>query len=234
MEAKISVILPTYNEKDNVKHVIDDIIRNVPSLYAIIVVDDNSPDETYAVVEEISRKDNRIKLIKRVNERGLTSAIWTGIINAKGGYIVWLDCDMCMPPSLIPFLVRELSNYDIAVGSRYIAGGRDSRGLFRRVTSRFLNNFAGFVLGAKTKDLTSGFVAAKKEVFNRIKLQGNYGEYCIRFLYEAEKLGFKIKEIPYIFEDRIEGQSKSEANFFKFGIGYIKTIIKLKAGGLYD
>lgn len=232
-DKKISVILPTYNEKDNVKTVIDEIIHNVLRLGEIIVVDDNSPDGTWAVVEDIAKRDNRIKLIKRVNERGLTSAIWTGIINAKGGYIVWMDCDMGMPPGLIPVLINELDSCDIAVGSRYISGGGDLRPLFRRITSRFLNNFSGFVLGIGIKDLTSGFIASKREIFNKIKLQGNYGEYCIRFLFEANKAGYKIKEVPYIFKDRTTGKSKSKANFFRFGIGYFNTILRLR-GEFHD
>lgn len=224
METKVSVILPTYNERDNVKQVIDEITRNVPSIIEVIVVDDNSPDKTWAVVEDIARGDKKIKLIKRVNERGLTSAIWTGIINAHGGHIVWLDCDMGMPPNLIPQLIKGLDNYDVAIGSRYVPGGRDLRSPFRRITSRFLNIFAGFILGVDIKDLTTGFVAGKREVFDRVKLQGDYGEYCIRFLYEAHRLGYRVKEVPYIFKERIRGQSKSEASFFKFGIGYIKMI----------
>lgn len=230
MEANVSVILPTYNERDNVGQVINGIVQCVPCLKEIIVVDDNSPDRTWAVVEEVTREDNRIKLIKRVNERGLTSAIWTGIINAKGGYIVWLDCDMGMPPGLIPELVKELDNYDIAIGSRYVTGGKDIRPIFRRITSRFLNIFAGYVLGVNIKDLTTGFVACRKEIFDKIRLQGDYGEYCIRFLYETKRYGYRIKEIPYIFKERIRGKSKSEANFLKFGFGYIRTIIQVCKG----
>lgn len=233
METEVSIILPTYNERDNVGVVIDAIIRNIPSLKEVIVVDDNSPDLTWSVVEDIARGDNRVKLIKRVNERGLTSAIWTGIINATGGYIAWLDCDMCMPPGLIPDMIRELYNYDIVVGSRYVSGGVDSRPVFRRITSRFLNVSAGFILGIDIKDLTSGFIACRRGVFNRLRLKGNYGEYCILFLYEAKRTGYRIKEIPYIFKDRVRGKSKSEANFFRFGIGYIKTIFRLR-GHSYD
>lgn len=181
METKVSVILPTYNERQNVKIVIDEIIRNVQFLKEVIVVDDDSPDKTWALVEEITKKNDKIKLIKRVNERGLTGAIWTGIINAHSEYIVWLDCDMGMPPAFIPILIKELDNYDIAIGSRYVSGGKDLRTPFRKTTSRFLNAFAGFVLGISIKDLTSGFIAVKREVFNRIKLQGGYGDYCIRF-----------------------------------------------------
>lgn len=228
MEAKVSVILPTYNERDNVRIVIDQIIQNVPSLKEVIVVDDDSSDLTWAAVEAIAKENKTVKLIKRVNERGLTSALWTGIINSRGEYIVWLDCDMGMPPRLIPILIKELDNYDIAVGSRYITGGEDLRAPIRKITSYFLNTLARFLLGINVKDLTSGFIAAKKGVFNKIKLQGNYGEYCIRFLYEAYKLGYKIKEIPYEFRERIKGKSKSESNFFKFGVGYIYTILKLR------
>lgn len=232
METKISVILPTYNERDNVKQVIDIIIKNVPSLWEIIVVDDNSPDGTWAVVENAAMGDSRIKLIKRINERGLTSAIWTGIINAKGDYIIWLDCDMGMPPGLIPNLIKELDYYDIAVGSRYVFGAKDKRSIFRKSISKLSNSLAGLILGTRIRDLTTGFVASKREVFRNIKLKGNYGEYCIRFLYEAERFGYKIKEIPYTFRDRTKGQSKSEADFFKLGIGYINTVFNLRRHAL--
>lgn len=227
MENEISVILPTYNEKENVGIVIDEIVKHVPLLKEIIVVDDNSPDGTWSIVEGIAKKNPRVKLIKRVNERELTSAIWTGIVNAKGNYVSWMDCDMGMPPSLIPRLMKELDVCDISVGSRYISGGTDARFFFRRMTSSFLNNFARIALGLETRDLTSGFIVAKKEIFDKIRLQGNYGEYCIRFLYEADKCGYKIKEVPYTFKDRTRGESKSETNFFLFGIGYIMMIVKL-------
>jgi len=232
METKVSIILPTYNEKENVKTVIEEIIRTVEDIQEIIVVDDNSPDGTCNIVEQMAASDIRIKLIKRINERGLTSAIWTGIMNASGNYIAWMDCDMGMPPKLIQQLAKELDAFDIVIGSRYVNGGKDLRPLFRRATSRFLNIFAQVVLSIPIKDLTSGFVVARRTVFDKIKLQGNYGEYCIRFLYEAKKLRYKIKEIPYSFQDRTIGESKSEENFFKFGIGYIRTIIKLRRSHL--
>jgi dolichol-phosphate mannosyltransferase len=228
MEAKISIILPTYNERENVKKVIEEIICNVNSLQEIIVVDDNSPDGTWSIIEKMAVSDKKIKLIRRVNERGLTSAIWAGIIQANGAYIAWMDCDMSMHPSVLPSLIQGLNSYDIVIGSRYVKGGEDRRPLFRRFVSRGLNVFAQVVLSISIKDLTSGFVAVRKEVFKNIKLEGNYGEYCIRFLYEAFKRGYKIKELPYVFTDRTDGKSKSEESFFSFGIGYIKTIFKLR------
>jgi len=231
METKISVILPTYNEKETVRTVIGETAKNVSLLKEIIVVDDNSPDGTGDIVKEISTKDKRVKLIQRFNEKGLTSAIWTGISNAKGEYIAWMDCDMGMPPEVINKLVDELSGCDIAVGSRYAAGGKDTRGFFRRSVSYCLNFFARMMLKVKTKDLTSGFLTVKRDVFSKLKLSGDYGEYCIRFLCEAEKLGYKIKEVPYVFKDRTAGESKSEAGFFRFGWGYYKMIMRLRAEG---
>lgn len=228
MESTVSVILPTYNERDNVGTVINEIIKCVPSLKEVIVVDDNSADKTWAVVEDIAEKNQKIKLIKRTDERGLAGAIWTGIRNAKGKYIVWMDCDMGMPPELIPELVRPLGRSDIAVGSRYVAGGKDLRGPLRKICSYFINLFAMFVLGTNIRDLTSGFIAARREIFNKIRLKGNYGEYCIHFLYEAKRLGYKAVEVPYKFRERIRGESKSESNFIKFGIAYIFLIYKLR------
>jgi dolichol-phosphate mannosyltransferase len=224
----VSVILPTYNEKENVDKVIKEIIRNVFDLKEVIVVDDNSPDCTWDVVQNISKTDKRIKLIRRLDERGLTSAIWTGIMNAQGEYIAWMDCDMSMHPEVIPNLLSGLKDFDIVIGSRYVPGGKDIRPFFRRFVSKCLNIFAQAVLVIPIKDLTSGFVVAKRDVFRKVSLQGDYGEYCIRFLHEAFKKKYKIKEIPYVFTDRTDGKSKSEEGFFSFGWGYFKMILRLR------
>lgn len=231
---KTTIIFPTYNEKENVIKVINAAGTALKGHdYEIIVVDDNSPDGTADKVKSLRRKN--IRVIKRVNERGLVSAIQRGIDEAKGSIVVWLDCDMSHPPFLIPALVNEirLNHCDIATASRYQKGGSDKRPFSRRMTSSALNLFAQLVLTRKIKDYTTGFVAAKKEVFNSLALSGNYGEYCVKFLYEAYNKGYRIREIPYSFTDRQEGQTKTASKWYslaKHGWNYGLMVLKLRMG----
>jgi dolichol-phosphate mannosyltransferase len=225
----VSIILPTYNERENITALIEEILNKLNPA-EIIVVDDDSPDRTWEVVKNFD--DPRVKLIRRTDERGLTSAIKTGITAATGDIVVWMDCDFSMPPSIIPELLRALDESDIAIGSRYIPGARDRRDSFReRIGSWIINRLARLFLDHSINDYTSGFVAAKKAVFDKIDLRGDYGEYCIDFLYRAKKKGFTVKEIPYICVTRKYGKSKTATNLFKYlkhGMGYISTIFRLR------
>jgi dolichol-phosphate mannosyltransferase len=134
IEAIVSVVLPTYNERDNIGSLISAILENVRCPTQIIVVDDDSPDRTWQVVEEIRAENDNIELVRRIGRRGLASAIAEGISLSRGEVIVWMDCDFSMPPEVIPRLVEALGDgYDIAIGSRYVEGGKDGRESFTRV-----------------------------------------------------------------------------------------------------
>lgn len=228
----ISVILPTYNERENIKGLIGAILDNLQVPLEIIVVDDDSPDKTWEVVEEISGINKNIKLLRRLKERRLVNAIRDGISFAKGEKIVLMDADFSMPPAILMRMVSYLDNFDIVVGSRYIEGGKDSRDSFLRVfCSRVFNSFASRFLNSSVKDLTSGFLIFKKTAINPLSIKGQYGEYCIRLLYHAQKAGLKIIEFPYNNISRVGGQTKTSPNIFRFihyGILYIFFVIKLK------
>jgi dolichol-phosphate mannosyltransferase len=119
-----------------------------------------------------------------------------------------------MPPEFIPRLLEEIKGYDISIGSRYVRNGGDRRSFDRWLTSRMINLFANFVLSFKVKDFNSGFVAARRDVFRKVKIsQKGYGQYCIRFLYSSLRQGYKIREIGYVFTDRSRGKSKTAENF---------------------
>ena len=126
---KISVILATYNENENIGRLIEEIaIILVDYEYEIIVVDDDSPDMTWQVVDDMRKMNDKLILIRRMDERGLTSALNCGIKNSCGDVIVWLDCDFQMPPEKILELLSKIeSGYDVAIGSRFVKGGGDVR-----------------------------------------------------------------------------------------------------------
>ena len=229
MESKISIILATLNERDNIKNLLDEILAKIPSPVEIIVVDDNSRDGTPELIEGLGRPE--IKLIRR-KRRGLASAYHRGIIDSTGSIICWLDADMCMPVDTLKLMIEELKNCDLAIGSRYCAGGSDNRHWIRVFASRMINGLARIVLGGPVRDFDSGFVALRREVFDSITIiPFGYGEYFIEMVYDAYRCGLRIVEVGYAFYDRTEGVSKSFPNlmsFMKTGAHYVFRIISLR------
>ena len=233
---KVSIVLPTYNEKDNILDLIRAIQIKVNREVEIIVVDDDSPDKTWQLVEHL--ENDNIKLLRRKNQRCLTTAISDGISMANEDVVVWMDTDLSMPPEKINDLLMKIDEgYDIAVGSRYIPGGgtviieKSQDSMLSAVLSFVMNFFIQRLLDPSFKDYTSGFIAVRKEVFGNIELRGDYGEYFIDFIYRAIKKGFKVVEIPYILQARKYGESKTGTNFFHYckrGIKYLLTTLRLR------
>ena len=234
MPVTVSVVLPTFNESMNVVPLIRRTQEALKEYQKeIIVVDDDSPDKTWEVAQDL--QDPEVRVIRRIDEKKLVSAIQRGIDEARGQYVVWMDADLSMPPEVIPFLIAQLNSFDVAVGSRYAKGGKDVRPWLRVVSSRFINLVANVVLNFKVKDYDSGFVAARKKVLQKIRLSDSgYGEYCIEFLYRVGKKGYWITEVGYSFTDRKAGQSKTAETLyglFKYGMMYLKRIIVLRLKG---
>jgi len=233
----VTIVMPTFNERDNIRPLIQRSLAALVGRAApvqILVVDDNSPDGTWQIVEELVANDRRITLERRMTERGLTSAIWHGIRHAAGDIVVWMDCDLSMPPEDIPRLLAALegAGADIAIGTRYRRGGKDvGHSVVGQIFSRAINLFAGLFLGFAISDYTTGFVAARRPVFDQIALRGDYGEYCIDFLYRARRRGYKIVEVPYACVERLAGESKTALNpwgYLRRGVKYVWTILRLR------
>lgn len=240
-QSLVCTVLPTYNERDNIVPLMQGILAGAITPHLVLVVDDNSPDGTSEAVTEAAtylntNPERQIVLLRRVGEKGLTSAIQRGIDEAihthHAAIVTWMDCDLSMPPADVAKLVqRVLDGADIAVGSRWIAGGADvAHGLMARTLSWMINRFAILLLGNQVHDYTSGFIAARAEVLNQLRLEGDYGEYCIDLLGRAAKAGYKIEEVPYICTPRTTGESKTGANLWDYlvkGRKYVMTIWRL-------
>ncbi len=229
----LSIILPTFNERENILPLIESIRREVREIgqFEIIVVDDNSPDGTWKVVKKMEAQIPHIRLIRRMNERGLATALQTGISAAKGAVIVWMDCDFSHPPRLIPFLTEEIRYFDVVVASRFVKGGRSEYSLVRTLASLLISYFARLTLNPSVRDYTSGFVACRREVFEKVVLTGHHGEYFIGFVYRCLKAGFRIKEIPYICANRRSGESKTAPTLLSLlqqGYSYGMEILRLR------
>lgn len=222
----VSIILATYNERENIANTVGAIFEHVRPPVEVIVVDDDSPDETWKLVEEMH--DPRVTIIRRVDTKGLASAFNRGIIESRGGIVGWMDADMCMPPAMLPAMIEKLSEYDVVIGSRYAPGGVDDRQFLRVLSSRMINGLATLVLGYGIRDYDSGFVILKREVFNKVSIiPTGYGAYFMEFLYTCRRKGLTVYEMPYHFTDRAVGVSKSAPNLWRFfwtGMGYVYRI----------
>ena len=136
-DPRISIVLATFNERENIAETIRSIFENLGDSAEVIVVDDDSPDQTWRLVEDL--RHPRVKLIRRVGTRGLASAFNRGILESRGAVVGWMDADMCMPPPMLPGMVGLLDQYDVVVGSRYAPGGKDDRVWLRVLASRAIN-----------------------------------------------------------------------------------------------
>jgi dolichol-phosphate mannosyltransferase len=232
---EVSVVLPTYNEAGNIGPLIEALLSHLPAQSEIVVVDDDSPDLTWQGVEDLSRKDPRIRLIRRIGRRGLTSALQEGIEASGGRYVFWMDCDFSQPPEKISELLRALGHYDIVVASRYVSGGEEKgHSQLGSFLSKMICRFASWVLSPSIKDYTSGYVGTRKEILKTLPLEGDYGEYCIGFLFRAYKRGYRILEIPYTCLPRRSGESKTATDlkgYLKRGRKYIMTVLRLRFQG---
>ncbi len=226
----VSIILATYNERENISDIINAVFASLQDPVEIIVVDDNSPDETWKIATELG--DRRVKVIRRMKTRGLASAINRGIIKSQGEFIGWMDADMCHPPSLFPTMLETLNGCDVVIGSRYVKGGKDDRDPSRVLTSRLINRMASLILGHGILDYDSGFILMHRNVLDVVSLTpAGYGAYFIEFIYACCRKGLKVIEIPYTFTERTKGISKSNTNLLQFGIaglGYVIRILKCR------
>ncbi len=242
---KISVILPTYNERDNIQPLISEIFSHLKGDVEVIVVDDASPDRTWERAQEISQENKNVKVLKRKKKLGVASAISEGISLAGGDILAWMDADHSMPPRLLPEMVRALTEGDVVVGSRYASGASDKRGsLMRKITSKAINALASLLLNGTLShflrhrvskdnvlDYTSGFIATRRRVCDEIPIRGICGEYCIDFLHNCKLRGLRIVEIPFESSPRRSGNSKIAANLFgllRHGVRYFITIVRLR------
>ena len=225
----VSIIIPTYNECRNIVKLIGNINENLSNLVTaeIIVVDDNSPDGTGKIVDEyLQNTKTPNKIIHRTTKDGLVSAIMDGIKSSGGDYVVVMDADFSHPPKLLSQMIQELSldsNCDIVIASRYVKDGSTSGWTFkRRLISKGAIKLAKYVLGIQVKDPTSGFFAFRRGVIDNIKIDTKGYKLLLEILVKANNS--KVKEIPYVFIDRKDGESKLDNSII---FEYVKAICHL-------
>lgn len=231
MATKVSVVLPTYNEKGNIAELSMELVREIKKAgYApeIVIVDDSSPDGTGEEAKKLSKKHKEIKAIVRA-ERGLGTAVLRGIRESSGSTIVLMDCDFSHQPQFVPVLLRELDNSDAVFASRYARGGSMNTDRLQYHLSRLFNYVIKVILGIKVLDSTNGFFAIKRNALEGLRMERvfrGYGDYCFRMLYALKPRKLKIKEIPFHYMPRRYGKSKT--SLLKAGVSYWIEALKLR------
>jgi len=213
-DTKKLIIIPTFNELENLPRLLPKVLSKDEGI-DVLIVDDNSPDGTAAYIENESKKNNRIHLIKRSSKQGLGTAYITGFKFAlqKGYDIIFeMDADFSHDPNEIPKFLEEIKNSDVVLGSRYKNGVNVINWPMRRLLlSWYANIYTRVITGMPLHDATGGFKCFKREVLEAINLdqvRSNGYAFQIEMNFKAWKKGFKLKEIPIIFVDRVKGKSK--------------------------
>lgn len=226
MSIAVSVILPSYNEKETIVKLIESI-HEVMSEYGheIIVVDDNSPDGTYQAV--IDANYYYARGILRTKDKGFAKSIRCGIENASGDIIIIMDSDFNHQPKYLLFMIDSLKYYDCISASRFVYGG-DMGNRSRHLLSWIFNIYVRIMTGGKITDSLYGFIAIKKEIIQKVNYDNiffGYGDYCIRLLYYLQKKNTSILQFPAVNGKRIAGEGNSR--FFKVFRQYFVAVVKL-------
>jgi len=211
---KALVIIPTYNEIENIKKMIPELLDLYPG-FDILIVDDNSPDKTWEFVEEYGKKNPNVKLIRREGKMGLGTAYVAGfkfMLNNNYDVAFQMDADFSHYPGDLKNLLENIENYDLVIGSRYICGVNVVNWpMSRLLLSYFANLYTRIVTGLPVKDGTGGFKCFRRKVLESIDLDqihSNGYSFQIEMNFKTWKKGFRIYEHPIIFVDRVQGNSK--------------------------
>ncbi len=213
--ARVWVVLPTYNEAENIEQLVEAVLVRLPESRRVLVVDDNSPDGTGEIADRLAAAHDDVSVLHRASKQGLGPAYIAGFREALAGgaeLIMEMDSDFSHDPVYLPQLLRAIETADVAIGSRYVPGGGVTEwGKVRRFISRGGSRYARAILGVDIRDLTGGFKCFRREVLEAIDLDDvNALGYAfqVEMTYRAIQAGFRVVEVPIVFRDRTEGSSK--------------------------
>jgi dolichol-phosphate mannosyltransferase len=217
----VLVVIPTYNERDNIGKIVKRLHTALPNVHAL-VVDDGSPDGTGRLADEMAADDDRVHVLHRTEKAGLGAAYIAGFgwgMERDYQVLVEMDADGSHAPEDLPRLLEALRDADLVLGSRYVPGGSTVNWpKYRELISRGGNVYSQIALGAKVKDITGGFRAFRAEVLRRLKLDTVASQgYCfqIDLAWRTIELGHRVVEVPITFTEREIGESKMSGNIVR-------------------
>lgn len=232
-DLELSVVIPTYNERENIGLLCERIDQALTSIdYEILVVDDDSPDLTWKLVEQLGAENPRIKVIRRLDRKGLSSAVVTGLLSARGACLAVMDADLQHDETkLAPMFQRVIHDeYDVCVGSRDAeGGGYGSWSASRKFVSSGARWLANLMVGKLVKDPMSGFFALSRSYFSETVNKVNPQGFKILLEFLARGSSPKVCEVGYVFSNRIHGETKLNASV---AVEYLLALIDLRFGWL--
>ena len=224
MKSDSVVIIPTYNEKENIRDIINAVLAITEHQFDVLIVDDNSPDGTGAIVDSmIAERPDRISILKRAGKMGLGTAYIAGFkwaIDHGYEYMIEMDADFSHPVGKLPEMQAAcaIGGADVAVGSRYLTGVNVVNWpMGRMLMSYYASAYVRMITGMTVRDATAGFVCYRREVLQSINLDAiEFKGYAfqIEMKFTAHRMGFKIKEVPIVFVNRVKGTSKMNSSIF--------------------
>ncbi|MFN8163754.1 MAG: polyprenol monophosphomannose synthase [Solirubrobacterales bacterium] len=213
------LVLPTYNEAENIEPLLDAVLAKLPTTAQVLIVDDNSPDGTGERADRLAELHENVTVMHRRHKEGLGPAYIAGFrraLAAGADRVLEMDSDFSHDPAYLPRLLEAAERADLVLGSRYVPGGGVSDwGPVRRGVSRGGSAYARFVLGLDVADLTGGFKCFRREVLEAIDLdsiQARGYAFQVEMTYRAIRQGFKVVEVPIVFRDRRAGSSKMDGS----------------------
>ena len=221
------VLIPTYNERENIESLISEILNLNPDI-GILVIDDDSPDGTGRILDEISKTQPRLSVIHRFDRKGRGLAGIAGFkyaLDRDYDHVFEMDADFSHDPKYLPHFLEKIQEYDLVLGSRYIRGVNVVNWpMSRLLLSYFANVYARIITGLPVRDTTGGFKCFRRIVLEQIDLdavQSDGYSFQIEMTFKAWKKGFRICEIPIIFVDRLAGSSKMSKKIVREAIGMV-------------
>lgn len=203
----LSIIIPTYNERENLAPLVSRLEKALGAGHEIIIVDDNSPDGTAEEALALSRDHPSLRLVRREGKKGLTSAVLAGAEAAKGDSILVMDADLSHPPEAAQALASALETSDLVIGSRLMEGGGVEKWpLHRKLISKGADLLARLVLGIRCSDPLSGFFAMKRGLLSGTRFRTKGYKLLLNILYDNRSV--RVVEVPYVFRDRFAGRTK--------------------------
>lgn len=231
---KTLVIIPTFNEAENISQIIEEVLSQHDSI-EILVVDDNSPDNTAHIVQEVQKDNSKIHILKRKGKLGLGSAYVEGFRYAliqKFDFIFEMDADFSHDPKMIPVMLKEIEDNDLIIGSRYISGMNIVNWPLRRLILSFMASmYVRIITRMPVKDPTGGFKCFRRKVLESINLDKILSDgysFQIEMNYRVWIKKFRIKEIPIVFTDRRSGQSKMSKKIVREAFFVVWKLLFLK------
>ena len=241
MKSDSLVIIPTYNEKENIRNIINAVLALTEHQFDVLIVDDNSPDGTGAIVDEmIAEHPDRIYILKRAGKQGLGTAYIAGFkwaLDHGYEYMIEMDADFSHPVGKLPELQATCASgkAHVSVGSRYLTGVNVVNWpMGRMLMSYFASAYVRLVTGMKVCDATAGYVCYRREVLQSINLDAiEFKGYAfqIEMKFTAHCMGFKIKEVPIVFVNRVLGTSKMNSSIF---FEALWGVIKLRLDSIFN